>query len=136
MKELQDAIELAKHTQTEVIVCERSFLTDFFVFYKLQEQSFNAVQRQTYTEVFKAMTSHLHMDLFLYLKCQPEVCAQRIFQRGRPEEMSISFEYLSDLHRVHEQLKDTTVELQTFCVDSSKPEDILQEVLHFLDTFF
>jgi deoxyadenosine/deoxycytidine kinase len=38
----------------------------------------------------------------VYLKTDPEVVYQRIFQRGRSEENYISLDYLKSIHNLHE----------------------------------
>lgn len=45
-------------------------------------------------------------DLIIYLRTSPEVAYQRIKQRGRPEEMSIPFEYIRQLNQLHETWLD------------------------------
>lgn len=39
----------------------------------------------------------------VYMRSSPNVCAQRIKVRGRPSEMSIGMDYLSELHDAHER---------------------------------
>lgn len=43
-------------------------------------------------------------DSFLvYIRTKPEVVYERMLQRGREEEEKVPFEYLKDLHDVHEK---------------------------------
>ena len=39
----------------------------------------------------------------VYLKANPETCLERIRTRNRPEEQSITLDYLQQLHARHEQ---------------------------------
>ncbi|VUZ52200.1 unnamed protein product [Hymenolepis diminuta] len=43
------------------------------------------------------------LDLIVYLRCMPEVCAERIRERDRKGESSISLDYLNQLHDLHEE---------------------------------
>ncbi|KAL7056564.1 hypothetical protein AAHC03_020645 [Spirometra sp. Aus1] len=43
------------------------------------------------------------LDLIVYLRCSPEVCAERIRKRDRRGEQAISMEYLRQLHNFHEK---------------------------------
>jgi len=49
------------------------------------------------------LASSLQADLVLYLRTQPEVALQRVRQRSRREENKITLEYLSEIHRRHEE---------------------------------
>ncbi|KAJ8923654.1 hypothetical protein NQ315_010234 [Exocentrus adspersus] len=42
------------------------------------------------------------VDLVVYLRTTPEVAYERIIQRNRKEEKTISFDYLKELHDIHE----------------------------------
>ena len=41
-------------------------------------------------------------DLIVYLRTTPEVAFQRMLNRSRQEECKISFDYIKDLHELHE----------------------------------
>ncbi|VDO00741.1 unnamed protein product [Rodentolepis nana] len=43
------------------------------------------------------------LDLIVYLRCMPEVCASRIRERDRKGESNISMDYLNQLHDLHEE---------------------------------
>ncbi|CAG9763145.1 unnamed protein product [Ceutorhynchus assimilis] len=42
------------------------------------------------------------VDLIVYLRTSPEIVYQRILQRKRPEEKTVSLSYLRALHQIHE----------------------------------
>ncbi len=44
-----------------------------------------------------------HLDLIIYLRAKPETCLERIKTRNRPEEQSITLDYLKQLHERHEE---------------------------------
>ncbi|CAG5136533.1 unnamed protein product [Candidula unifasciata] len=45
---------------------------------------------------------HVHVDLIVYLRATPEVCAHRMWLRSRAEESDIPLEYLRALHELHD----------------------------------
>jgi deoxyadenosine/deoxycytidine kinase len=48
-------------------------------------------------------------DIVFYLRCSPEICHQRINQRNRNGEESISLEYLEKVHQKYEELYDKNI---------------------------
>lgn len=42
-------------------------------------------------------------DAILYLKTSPEICLERLKNRGRSEETAVTLEYLQQIHRRHEE---------------------------------
>jgi len=42
-------------------------------------------------------------DAILYLQTSPEICLERLKQRGRSEEMGVTLEYLQQVHQRHEE---------------------------------
>ena len=87
-------------------VLERSVYCDRFCFAK------NCFERGTMTElewqIYKDWFSWLAESQipqptgFIYLRAEPEICMQRLQKRNRSEETGIAFEYLSSLHKKHE----------------------------------
>ena len=59
-----------------------------------------------------------HIDLIVYLRTDPEVAYERIKARSRHEETRIPFQYLQDLHQLHE---DWLVEKTKFQVRKCVP---------------
>ena len=65
------------------------------------------IEWQCYTTWFDWMETK-YSDIFnsaryIYLKCSPSTALGRIGQRGRPEETTISIDYLQTLHNKHEE---------------------------------
>ena len=48
----------------------------------------------------------LKSNFFIYLRTDPQVCFERIKQRGRPSEKDITLEYLTQLHEHYERYTD------------------------------
>ena len=45
-------------------------------------------------------------NYFIYLRSSPEKCLEKIYKRGRVNEMEISLEYLKNIHEYHEKAFD------------------------------
>lgn len=59
---------------------------------------------ETYTSHFRVMRRYLvYPDVVLYLRCPPELAAQRIRDRRRSAEADIPFDYLEKLHAGYER---------------------------------
>ncbi|XP_017772573.1 PREDICTED: deoxynucleoside kinase-like isoform X2 [Nicrophorus vespilloides] len=48
-------------------------------------------------------TVDINLDLIVYLRSSPEIVYERIMRRARPEEKSMSLDYLKQLHESHER---------------------------------
>uniref|UniRef100_A0A5K3EU84 DNK domain-containing protein n=2 Tax=Mesocestoides corti TaxID=53468 RepID=A0A5K3EU84_MESCO len=74
------------------------------------------------------------LDLIVYLRCSPEVCAERIRKRDRKGESSISMDYLHQLHDLHEDWllrgKSEPVEAPVLVFDCDEPLEILTNVYY------
>ncbi|VDM33347.1 unnamed protein product [Hydatigera taeniaeformis] len=72
------------------------------------------------------------LDLIVYLRCSPEVCADRIRKRDRKGESAISMEYLKQLHDLHEDWllgsKKDRVGAPVMVFDCDEPLEILRDV--------
>lgn len=58
----------------------------------------------------------------VYLRAKPETCLERIRTRNRPEEQSITVDYLKQLHERHEQWLSTT-NTSVLVVDADQAEE-------------
>src|SRR5581483_8466138 len=64
----------------------------------------NPLEWQLYQEWFKWLIEEHHYKPygFIYLKTDPEVCYQRMLQRNRSEECTVTLDYLKMIHEKHE----------------------------------
>lgn len=71
----------------------------------------------------------------IYLRCQPEVCINRIRKRNRSEEAGIPFDYLKLLHEKHENWlgKATSVEGCPKILVLDVSEDISTNEAHYAE---
>ena len=110
-------------------VVERSLFSNRYVFARVLEPNPDTkptIEAFIEDHLFQQfLGSYPKVDLFIYLCVPPEVCAERIKKRGRPEEESVSLAYLQNLHGFHQQwLVDGTFGSQTapvHIVDASLP---------------
>jgi len=83
-----------------VVLTERSCLDSYYIFGKdLIDNSEHAMWVQQ--EVWDSHPWCLPEQL-IYLQTQPQCCLERMYQRNRGEESSVSLDYLTTLHNTHE----------------------------------
>ena len=76
-------------------------------------------------------------DLIIYLHTTPKAVMKRIKTRGRPEESSISVEYLAKLHQKYEGwLRDPNFKTPVITVFASdvtaiKPQELAEKIINF-----
>nr|CDS21174.1 thymidine kinase [Echinococcus granulosus] len=72
------------------------------------------------------------LDLIVYLRCSPEICAERIRKRDRRGESAITMDYLNQLHELHEDWllgsKRDCVGAPVMVFDCDEPLEILTDV--------
>lgn len=91
---------LATAKEGEIIVCERSYLTDKNIFAKmLLNETEYMVYDQWYTYLIDLIKPKV--DGIIYLRVNPRICMERIKKRNRPGE-TIDTAYLTKLHIQHD----------------------------------
>ena len=68
----------------------------------------------------------LHPSLVLYLRSTPEIAYERMLSRNRPEEMGISFEYINQLHLLHENWLHLPGQYEEFTGDFNIESEIFE----------
>jgi len=129
---LQEAVASAKPGQ--IILTERSVLTDKFVFAEMLRSSndMNVLEGSLYNMWYNTFATMLPMAGILYVTTNVQVAAQRILKRGRQGEESIPLEYLQALDRQHNAWISTTV-LPVLKISTEAP---LTTTLDSIQTFF
>lgn len=91
----------------ELHVCDRSIYSGFYCFAKMmQEHSYlTPLELHIYQEQFAWFEAVLpcRPDGFIYLRTMPDCCLARMRERGRPEEATVTLDFLETLHHYHEQ---------------------------------
>jgi deoxyadenosine/deoxycytidine kinase len=74
-------------------------------------------------------TKNIHPSLYIYLRCTPKKCLERIKKRGRKAEKDINVDYLEMLHYAHEQwlIHDKTINVHIIDVSEDIDIDILTD---------
>ncbi|XP_042204151.1 deoxynucleoside kinase-like [Homarus americanus] len=68
-----------------------------------REEKISDTEKTIYEHAYKLLKPYCHSNLNFYLKCQPQICFQRIVKRQRKGEQNISLLYLKKLHECHEK---------------------------------
>lgn len=86
---------------------ERSIHSDRYIFARNCFET--GLMTETEWAIYQDWSSYLldslgelQLDGFIYLRCDPDICASRMSKRGRPEEKAVTVEYLKQLHEKHE----------------------------------
>jgi len=86
------------------IICERCLYTDKYVFARLlnEDSLISSTDYQIYNRWFSHFIEELPPISYVYIQARPEISLGRIQKRGRDGEDKISLEYLTRVHRKHE----------------------------------
>ena len=104
--QLSRCVELARNSAKEVRIFERTLDSSRFVFSEFAYNERNlsdhelAIIQAWYTQLKQNLPP---IGLYIYLRSSPEVVLNRIKTRGREEEANIDIEFLTKLHRLHEE---------------------------------
>ncbi len=101
--------ETFRNSPNKYIFLDRSLATDANVFEKMlfdsgmmteQEHKMYLLWYDFYWKYVRDRNTN--KSIHIYLKCDAEICLQRIQKRGRDEEKGITIEYLNDLNKYHD----------------------------------
>jgi len=116
-----------------IVVMERSVFTDREVFAKMLHDSgkIHEIEYSIYLKWFDELVGDLQIDGVIHVNTTPEVCEQRIAKRSRQGETNISFDYLDECGRYHDEwLKDHPCKL-VLNGDVMEPNEMVTESLTF-----
>ena len=93
------------HVETKFKIQERSILSAKYVFLILTEvrSMLTSIQLDVLFDIISSQEKLTSIDLLVYIKTPPTICLNRIRDRNRDGESSISFKYLKQLHDLHEE---------------------------------
>lgn len=81
---------------------------------------------------FITAAQKIDVDLFVYLRAPPEVCYERIKKRNRKEETGVPFEFIENLHTLHEEWllkpEDHKVPAPVLVLDASHELPKMQQI--------
>jgi len=111
---------------------ERSPMCCKMVFTELQklDGSMSDMELSLFEEIYEQV--HWEPDVLIYLRADPEVCMQRMQQRGRECENGVSLEYLEKVHNQYEKMIEYAVlkNIKVIVIDANKGnDDVYQEAI-------
>lgn len=126
---------------------ERSVFTDIYVFAEncYLKGKMNKVEWDLYNSWFTWLTTSklvdkLNPDGFIYIRAEPEKSMERLKKRARTEEDGVPLEYLTDIHKRHDEWllsKDMTTPV--LVIDANEDflgnEDRLEAIMGQIETF-
>jgi len=117
----------AQPAKAAIKVMERSIYSARYCFVEnlYRNNILQNVEYEILKDWFELLTSNdsCHLDLIIYLRAKPETCLERIKARNRPEEQSITLEYLNQLHERHEEWLSSTLTIPVLIVDADQTKE-------------
>jgi deoxyadenosine/deoxycytidine kinase len=110
LKMIQDAIDEIKDEEPQIILTERSVLTDKYVFAEMLYNSgdINSLEWELYNKWFEAFGKKLPVRGIIYLSTSSETAKKRIGIRNRHGEENIGLDYLEALDNQHKKWINNT----------------------------
>jgi len=135
LKMLKDAI--AKALPGQIIITERSVLTDRFVFAQMLKDKgdIDPLEWDLYEMWYNTFATELPMTGIIYITTGVTTSSDRIKTRGRGGEESIPVAYLTDLAKQHERwLADTDLPVLRISTEVGIPIELtLSQIRGFLE---
>lgn len=121
---------------SNIFITERSVATDFNVFAKMlyEDGSINKLEWDMYKDWYNFLYVECKISGVIYITCPPEKCAERINIRSRPGEESIPLEYLSKLHKSHEDWI-SHIDVPVIRVDTENQDFTKENTSDIFETF-
>ena len=135
-------LESLDHEQTKPYrFSERSIWTDRYVFGKscINSQKMNTLETNCYKFWFNWLEDKFSKkpDGIIYLRTDPTKCLERMRERARHEENSVSLDYLSEIHNYHEEWLNGWTQTPLLIIDNNSDDDwtnVLKQVNNFINT--
>lgn len=113
-----------------IIITERSLQTDKFVFAKMlyDMDKIEDVNYQIYETWFETFLTDCQLAKIVYVRTDPSICLDRIKQRSRDGESTISLDYLQKCHVYHENMMESNKEIPRLDLDGNQDISIVIEM--------
>ena len=128
MTMIEDTIQ---NTSAKYIFLDRSLGTDKHVFEKMLYNSgkISEIEHNMYNMWCDFYYKYIRPEfnnIIIYLRCSTETAINRIKKRGRVEEKDISYDYINELHKYHEEwlIDDITNNIIVIDCDKDFENDI------------
>jgi deoxyguanosine kinase len=129
IKQMKDLIDCFGNDPNMVIVSERCVYTDREIFAKMLFDSgkIEEIEYSIYLKWFDYFVKDIDINFFIYLRNEPDVCAERIALRARKGE-TIPMDYLQECHEYHERWMESIPDKKKIVVS-----DLSEELIEVLD---
>ena len=124
---IEETEKAIRKSKASILFFDRSPQTDKHVFEKMlyDSKKISTIEHNIYNYWYDFCSKYVRPEsqpnIIIYLRCSPETAYQRIMKRNRPEEKNITIEYLSEVHRYHEEwLNDTTDGKHVITIDCNR----------------
>jgi deoxyadenosine/deoxycytidine kinase len=141
---IKQIIDVHANNPDAIIICERSYLSDKYIFAQLlREMKLLTNDEHHVYLLWHDMSTRISpkLDGVIYLNTDPSTCVSRIIQRQRKGEEKISFDYINNLHRLHEDLAKS-VNIPVCMIDgnihSNSTEyetEVIEKVVRFCENY-
>ena len=119
-----------------LIYMERSpnFIKNVFVENAKIEKSITDEEYNTLHSLYKKTDDLWEPKSYIYLRSDPNKCYERCIKRGRESEKNITLEYITQIHKLHEEnylkAKDN-IPIIVIDIENKSITDIVDEILHY-----
>ncbi len=132
-----------KENPNELIICERSHLTDLMVFAQslFEMNDLNDMEFTVYKKWHSLISEmyQIKIDKIIYVNTSPEKCLERIKKRCREGENVISLEYLTILYNKHELWLNKDINTQILVlkgdIDNLKEQNLYHININIIQNF-
>jgi deoxyadenosine/deoxycytidine kinase len=119
-----------------LIYMERSpnFIKNVFVENAKIEKSITEEEYNTLHSLYKKTDDLWEPKSYIYLRSDPNQCYERCIKRGRESEKNITLEYITQIHKLHEEnylkAKDN-IPIIVIDIENKSITDIVDEILRY-----
>ena len=120
------------------IIMERSpyFIRNTFNKYMYNNNLITQPEFNILNELYNKTDLIWNPNYYIYLRSDPNKCLKRIISRGRENEQNITFDYLNDIHNLHEETYKQILEnnKNIICIDieNKSLEEIANIIIKYL----
>lgn len=92
-------------TDKKIKLMERSIFSmkNIFTNKMVADQCISSACASILDQWFEWLKNKISVDLIIYLRTSPELCFERLQKRARSEELTVSCDYLQDIHNRYEE---------------------------------
>jgi deoxyadenosine/deoxycytidine kinase len=126
---------IQEKNKSSLVIMERSpyFIRNTFNKLTYDSELINNNENNIINELYDKTDIIWKSNYFIYLRSSPEKCLDKIYKRGRENEMEITLDYLKNIHEYHEKAFDNLEDKKIVInVDDKSIEEIGKEIYEFI----